>query len=38
MLEQDTYDHIRKLAELRDEGLIDPKEFEAKKQDLLNRI
>ena len=36
--EVDTYDHIRKLADLRDEGLIDPKEFEAKEQDLLNRI
>ena len=37
-LDQDAYDHIRKLAALRDEGLIDPREFEAKKQDLLNRI
>lgn len=29
---------IRKLSELRDEGLISPEEFEAKKRELLDRL
>lgn len=36
--DSDIYDHIRRLAELRDEGVIDSKEFEAKKSELLGRI
>jgi uncharacterized membrane protein YdbT with pleckstrin-like domain len=31
-------DQIRQLAELRDQGIISPEEFEYKKQDLLNRM
>lgn len=34
----DIYQEIRKLAELRDEGLITSEEFEAKKRDLLERL
>jgi hypothetical protein len=34
----DIYQKIRKLAELRDEGLLTPEEFEAKKRDLLDRL
>jgi hypothetical protein len=34
----DVYYHIRRLAELRDDGVIDSKEFEAKKSELLDRI
>jgi hypothetical protein len=29
---------LRKLAELRDQGLLSPAEFEAKKRELLSRI
>ncbi|MBU2962852.1 SHOCT domain-containing protein [Citreicella sp. C3M06] len=29
---------IRKLADLRDSGILSPEEFEAKKQDLLSRL
>jgi hypothetical protein len=36
--ESDTFDHIRKLDELRNEGLIVPKEFEARRRKLLDRI
>jgi hypothetical protein len=36
--ESDTFDHIRKLDELRNEGLIDPKEFDARRRKLLDRI
>jgi hypothetical protein len=32
------YEHIRRLAELRDEGHITPEEFEAKKRELLDRL
>ena len=38
LLEPDVYAHIRKLAELRNEGLMTPKEFEAKRRELLDRI
>lgn len=31
-------DQIRQLAELRDQGIISPEEFEYKKADLLNRM
>lgn len=31
-------DQIRRLAELRDAGLVTPEEFEAKKRDLLDRM
>jgi len=34
----DVYQEIRKLAGLRDEGLITSEEFESKKRDLLNRL
>ena len=34
----DVYEEIRKLAALRDEGLITAEEFEVKKRDLLDRI
>jgi len=36
--EPDIYYHIRRLAELRDAGIMDSKEFEAKKSELLDRI
>lgn len=31
-------DQIRRLAELRDAGLVTPEEFEAKRKDLLDRM
>jgi T3SS (YopN, CesT) and YbjN peptide-binding chaperone 3/Bacterial PH domain/Short C-terminal domain len=34
----DIPDQLRKLAELRDEGILTPEEFEAKKADLLARM
>ena len=34
----DAFDQIRRLAELRDEGLITSEEFEAKKRELLDRL
>jgi hypothetical protein len=34
----DVYEQIRRLAELRDEGLIMPEEYEVKKRDLLDRL
>lgn len=34
----DIYQEIRRLAELRDEGLLTPDEFEAKKRELLDRL
>jgi len=34
----DIPDQVRKLGELRDEGLLTPEEFEAKKTDLLSRM
>jgi hypothetical protein len=34
----DPADQIRKLAELRDAGILSVQEFEAKKQDLLDRM
>ena len=34
----DIPDHIRKLAELRDAGVISAEEFETKKRDLLDRM
>jgi hypothetical protein len=36
--EPNVYEQIRRLAELRDEGLVTPEEFEAKKRDLLDRL
>ena len=36
--QSDVYDQIRRLAELRDEGLLTSEEFEAKKRELLNRL
>jgi hypothetical protein len=36
--EPDVADQIRKLAALRDEGLLTPEEFESKKADLLGRL
>ena len=35
---RDIPDQIRKLAELRDTGVISVEEFEAKKKDLLDRM
>lgn len=34
----DVYEQIRRLAQLRDEGLITSEEFEEKKRDLLDRL
>jgi Short C-terminal domain len=34
----DIPDQLRKLAELRDAGIISPEEFESKKDDLLSRM
>jgi Short C-terminal domain len=34
----DIADQIRKLAELRDAGILTSEEFEAKKADLLERL
>jgi len=34
----DPFDQIRKLAELRDAGLLTTEEFESKKADLLSRV
>ena len=34
----DVPDQIRKLAELRDAGLLTPSEFESKKTELLARM
>jgi hypothetical protein len=31
-------DQIRKLSELRDEGILTDEEFTAKKQELLSRL
>ncbi len=31
-------DHIRKLAELRDAGVLSEEEFEAKRNQLLDRM
>src|SRR3954452_4241828 len=36
--ELDVAEQIRKLASLRDEGLLSSEEFEAKKADLLSRM
>ena len=33
-----TFEKIKKISELRDEGSITEKEFESKKKELLNRI
>jgi uncharacterized membrane protein YeaQ/YmgE (transglycosylase-associated protein family) len=35
---QDVTEQIRKLAELRDEGVITDDEFEAKKRELLSKL
>jgi uncharacterized membrane protein YeaQ/YmgE (transglycosylase-associated protein family) len=35
---QDVTDQIRKLSDLRDEGVISDEEFEAKKRELLSRL
>jgi uncharacterized membrane protein YeaQ/YmgE (transglycosylase-associated protein family) len=35
---QDVTDQIRKLSDLRDEGVISNEEFEAKKRELLSRL
>lgn len=34
----DVFDQIRRLAELKDEGMITSEEFEAKKRELLDRL
>jgi hypothetical protein len=34
----DVYEQLRKLAELRDLGVVTPEEFEQKKKELLSRI
>ena len=34
----DVSDQLRKLAELRDAGVLSPAEFDAKKTDLMKRI
>ncbi len=34
----DLVDQIRKLAELRDEGILSDEEFEAKKAEILRRM
>jgi hypothetical protein len=34
----DIPDQLRKLAELRDAGIVSPEEFESKKDDLLSRM
>jgi hypothetical protein len=34
----DPYAQLAKLAALRDQGIISPADFEAKKSDLLSRI
>ena len=34
----DVMDQLKKLGELRDDGVLTPEEFETKKADLLNRI
>ena len=34
----DPLDQIRRLGELRDEGLITPEEFDAKKTEILGRM
>ncbi len=34
----DVMDQLRKLAELRDAGIVTPEEFDAKKKDLLARM
>ena len=34
----DPYEALRKLASLRDAGVLTQEEFEARKQDLLGRI
>jgi hypothetical protein len=34
----DPYEALRKLASLRDAGVLTEEEFDAKKQDLLGRI
>jgi hypothetical protein len=36
--DDDPYEGLRKLASLRDAGVLTEKEFEAKKQDLLGRM
>lgn len=35
---EDPYEKLRKLAELRDQGVITPEDFEAKKAALLESI
>jgi hypothetical protein len=35
---EDVADQIRKLAQLRDEGLVTPEEFEAKRTELIARM
>jgi hypothetical protein len=37
-VEGDVFEQIRKLAELRDAGLVTPEEFQAKKSELLSRL
>jgi hypothetical protein len=36
--EPDIADQIRKLADLRDAGILSSEEFEVKKTDLLSRM
>ena len=37
-VDSDPVEQIRKLGELRDQGLLTPEEFEAKKTELLGRL
>lgn len=34
----DPFEQLRKLGELRDAGILTPEEFEAKKEQILNRM
>ena len=36
--EGDVFDQIRKLAELKDQGILSEEEFAAKKQTLLDKL
>jgi hypothetical protein len=35
---EDVYEQLRKLAALRDDGILTPEEFDAKKAELVSRI
>ena len=38
MSEPDAMEQLRKLAELRDSGVITPEDFDSKKAEILKRI